>query len=64
MVELISRTGELSALLVCIKCQHVLMDTQPGHDTHTPKGLKCDHTNRQSLIWSTWEKTAPEDLEQ
>ena len=63
MVELISRTGELSALLVCMKCQHVLMDTGPGHDTETPEGLKCDHTNRQSLMEYLGEDRT-EDLEQ
>ena len=42
--------GHATALLVCLKCQHVLMDTGPGHDTDTPEGLRCDHTNRQPLM--------------
>ena len=50
MVELISRTGELSALLVCMKCQKVLMDTGPGYDTETAEGVRCDHTNREPLV--------------
>ena len=62
MVELITRTGELSALLVCMKCQKVLMDTQPGYDTDTPEGLRCDHTNRQSLMEYLGEDRT-EDLE-
>ena len=42
--------GYATALLVCLTCQHILMDTGPGHDTDTPEGLRCDHTNRQPLI--------------
>ena len=63
MVELISRTGELSALLICMKCQKVLMDTQPGYDTYNPYDLRCDHTNRQSLMEYLGEDRT-EDLEQ
>ena len=41
--------GYTIALLVCLKCQNVLMDTGPGHDTDTPEGVRCDHTNRSTL---------------
>ena len=55
--------GHATALLVCLKCQHVLMDTGPGHDTDTPEGLRCDHTNRQPLMDYLGEDRT-EDLEQ
>ena len=54
--------GHATALLVCLKCQHVLMDTGPGHDTDTPEGLRCDHTNRQPLMEYLGEDRT-EDLE-
>ena len=41
--------GDATALLVCLKCQKVLMDTGPGFDTETPEGLRCDHTNSTTL---------------
>ena len=41
--------GYTTALLVCLKCQNVLMDTGPGDDTNTPEGVRCDHTNRTPL---------------
>ena len=41
--------GYTTALLVCLKCQKVLMDTGPGDDTNTPEGVRCDHTNRSTL---------------
>ena len=47
---LISSTEGLSALLVCMKCQKVLMDTGPGHDTETAEGVRCDHTNTTTLL--------------
>ena len=54
--------GYTTALLVCLKCQHVLMDTGPGHDTDTPEGLRCDHTNREPLMEYLGEDRT-EDLE-
>ena len=54
--------GHATALLVCLKCQHVLMDTGPGHDTDTPEGLRCDHTNREPLVEYLGEDRT-EDLE-
>ena len=54
--------GEPTALLVCLKCQKVLMDTGPGHDTDTPEGVRCDHTNRTPLVEYLGEDRT-EDLE-
>ena len=59
---LISCAGELSALLVCMKCQKVLMDTGPGYDTETAEGVRCDHTNRVPLVEYMGEDRA-DDLE-
>ena len=39
------------------------MDTQPGYDTYNPYDLRCDHTNRQSLMEYLGEDRT-EDLEQ
>ncbi len=42
--------GDATALLVCMKCQKVLMDTGPGYDTETAEGVRCDHTNTTTLL--------------
>ena len=42
--------GDATVLLVCMKCQKVLMDTGPGYDTETAEGVRCDHTNREPLV--------------
>ena len=47
---LISHVDGPTALLVCLKCQKVLMDTQSGYDTNTPEGVRCDHTNTTTLL--------------
>ena len=54
--------GEPTALLVCLKCQKVLMDTQPGYNTDTPEGVRCDHTNTTTLLEYLGEDRT-EDLE-
>ena len=42
--------GHATALLVCLKCQKVLMDTGPGPNTTDTEGVRCDHTNREPLV--------------
>ena len=54
--------GHATALLVCLKCQKVLMDTGPGFDTDTPEGVRCDHTNGTTLMEYLGEDRT-EDLE-
>ena len=54
--------GDATALLVCLKCQKVLMDTGPGFDTETPEGVRCDHSNSASLSVYLGEDRA-DDLE-
>ena len=54
--------GDATALLVCLKCQKVLMDTGPGFDTETPEGVRCDHTNSTNLLVYLGEDRT-EDLE-
>ena len=54
--------GEPTALLVCLKCQKVLMDTGPGFDTDTPEGVRCNHNNSTTLLVYLGEDRT-EDLE-
>ena len=54
--------GDATALLVCLKCQKVLMDTGPGFDTETPEGVRCDHSNSANLSVYLGEDRA-DDLE-
>ena len=40
--------GVLRALLTCVHCENVILDTQ-GDRTATLSEIACDHTNRRSI---------------